>query len=120
MFVMEWQSDQEERLSKKPASLKVHQLAKELGVSSKDIVTRCQSEDIPDIVNHLSSVSIGLAMTVREWFAGAAGAMGAGTTGDHAGDASNAGTSVAHEPAVTKTPSGSSVTALQSIPTAGS
>ena len=111
MFVMEWQSDQEERLSKKPASLKVHQLAKELGVSSKDIVTRCQSEDIPDIVNHLSSVSIGLAMTVREWFAGAAGAMGAGTTGDHAGDASNAGTSVAHEPAVTKTPSGSSVTA---------
>ncbi|RLS99505.1 MAG: hypothetical protein DWI16_01490, partial [Planctomycetota bacterium] len=35
-------------------SLKVHQLAKELNVSSKDIVTRCQVEEIPDIVNHLS------------------------------------------------------------------
>jgi translation initiation factor IF-2 len=63
---------QEERLSKKPAALKVHQLAKELGVSSKDIVARCQAEEIPDIVNHLSPVSVGLAMTVREWFAGAA------------------------------------------------
>ena len=59
-------------MSKKPASLKVHQLAKELGVSSKDIVARCQAEEIPDIVNHLSPVSVGLALTVREWFAGAA------------------------------------------------
>ena len=59
-------------MSKKPVSLKVHQLAKELNVSSKDIVTRCQVEEIPDIVNHLSNVSIGLAVTVREWFAGAA------------------------------------------------
>ncbi|MEY3021303.1 MAG: hypothetical protein RIS86_499, partial [Planctomycetota bacterium] len=59
----------EERLSKKPASLKVHQLAKELGVSSKDVVARCQAEQIPDIVNHLSPVSVGLAVTIREWFA---------------------------------------------------
>ena len=59
-------------MSKKPAALKVHQLAKELGVSSKDIVARCQAEEIPDIVNHLSPVSVGLALTVREWFAGAA------------------------------------------------
>ena len=63
---------QEERLSKKPAALKVHQLAKELGVTSKDIVARCQSEDIPGIKDHLSPVSVGLALTVREWFAGAA------------------------------------------------
>ena len=55
-------------MSKKPVSLKVHELAKELGVSSKDIVARCQSEDIASIVNHLSPVSVGLAMTVREWF----------------------------------------------------
>jgi translation initiation factor IF-2 len=55
-------------LSKKPASLKVHQLAKELGVSSKDIVSRCQQEEIPDIANHLSPVSLGLAETVRKWF----------------------------------------------------
>ena len=55
-------------MSKKPVSLKVHELAKELGVSSKDIVARCQSEDIASIVNHLSPVSVGLALTVREWF----------------------------------------------------
>ena len=61
-------------MSKKPAPLKVHQLAKELGVSSKDIVARCQSEEIPDIVNHLSPVSVGLALTIREWFANAGGA----------------------------------------------
>jgi len=67
-------------LSKKPAALKVHQLAKELGVSSKDIVARCQAEEIPDIVNHLSPVSVGLAMTVREWFAGAAAAEGGSAT----------------------------------------
>jgi len=58
-------------LSKKPAPLKVHQLAKELGVSSKDIVARCQAEDIPDIATHLSPVSVGLALTIREWFANA-------------------------------------------------
>ncbi len=66
-------------MSKKPASLKVHQLAKELGVSSKDIVTRCQQEEIPDIVNHLSPVSVGLALTVREWFKNAGGGAGEGS-----------------------------------------
>jgi len=66
-------------LSKKPAPLKVHQLAKELGVSSKDIVARCQTEEIPDIVNHLSPVSVGLAVTIREWFANAGGATATAT-----------------------------------------
>jgi len=66
-------------LSKKPAPLKVHQLAKELSVSSKDIVARCQTEEIPDIVNHLSPVSVGLAVTIREWFANAGGATATAT-----------------------------------------
>ena len=52
----------------KKAALKVHQLAKELGVNSKDIVAKCQAEEIPDITTHLSPVSIGLAQTIREWF----------------------------------------------------
>ena len=59
-------------MSKKPASLKVHQLAKELNVSSKDIVAWCQKEEIPDIVNHLSNVKIGLAETLRAQFKDAA------------------------------------------------
>jgi translation initiation factor IF-2 len=46
----------------------VHQLAKELGVSSKDIVSKCQAEGIPDITNHMSAISVGLSVTVREWF----------------------------------------------------
>ncbi len=76
-------------MSKKPASLKVHQLAKELGVSSKDIVARCQQEEIPDIVNHLSPVSVGLALTVREWFKNAGGgAAEAAASGESADEAS--------------------------------
>jgi len=59
-------------LSKK-VQLRIHQLAKELNVNSKDIVARCQSEDIPDIVNHMSPVSVGLAQTIREWFGSAGG-----------------------------------------------
>ncbi|MCI0632014.1 MAG: translation initiation factor IF-2 [Phycisphaerales bacterium] len=43
-------------------------MAKELGVDSKDIVAKCQAEDIPDIINHMSVVSAGLAATIREWF----------------------------------------------------
>ena len=56
----------------KKTALKVHQLAKELGVNSKDIVARCQAEEIPGITAHLSPVSVGLAQTIREWFSGGA------------------------------------------------
>jgi translation initiation factor IF-2 len=55
-------------VAKKTAALRVHTLAKELGVSSKDIVAKCQAEDIPDITNHMSAVSVGLSHTIREWF----------------------------------------------------
>ncbi len=48
--------------------LRVHQLAKELGVASKAIVDKCQAEDIDGIVNHMSLVSAGLAASIREWF----------------------------------------------------
>ncbi len=71
-------------MSKKPVSQKVHQLAKELGLSSKDIITRCQSEDIPDITTHLSPVSVGLALTIREWFAGSLGGVATATAPDTA------------------------------------
>ena len=55
-------------MSKKAASIRVFQLAKELGVDSKDVVAKCQAEDIPGIENHMSVVSIGLSATIREWF----------------------------------------------------
>ena len=59
----------------KKAQFRIHQLAKELGVNSKDIVAKCQAEEIPDIANHMSPVSVGLAQTIREWFGGGDGAV---------------------------------------------
>ncbi|MGN6369935.1 MAG: translation initiation factor IF-2 [Phycisphaerae bacterium] len=50
-------------------SLKVFQLAKELGVDSKVIVKKCKDEQVPNIETHMSPVSAGLAATIREWFA---------------------------------------------------
>lgn len=55
-------------MAKKAAINRVHQLAKKLGVGSKDIVAKCESEGIPDITNHMSAVSAGLAATISEWF----------------------------------------------------
>ena len=46
---------------------RVHQLAKELGVSSKAILEKCKAEDIP-VKNHMSTLSAGLEATIREWF----------------------------------------------------
>jgi translation initiation factor IF-2 len=55
-------------VAKKAAINRVHQLARKLGVGSKDIVAKCESEGIPDITNHMSAVSAGLAATISEWF----------------------------------------------------
>ena len=55
-------------VAKKGSTTRVFQLAKELGVSSKDIIAKCQAEDIQGITNHMSAVNIGLAATIREWF----------------------------------------------------
>lgn len=52
---------------------RVFELAKELDVESKAIVQKCKAEGIPTIKNHMSSVSIGLEATVREWFTGGGG-----------------------------------------------
>lgn len=46
---------------------RVHQLAKELGVKSTAIVSKCQDEGL-DIKNHMSTLSAGLEATIREWF----------------------------------------------------
>ena len=46
---------------------RVHLLADELGVTSKAIIDKCQAENL-DIRNHMSTISAGLAATIREWF----------------------------------------------------
>lgn len=48
--------------------LRVHTLAQELGVASKDIIAKCDAEGIGTLKNHMSVVSAGLAESIREWF----------------------------------------------------
>ncbi|MCA9250374.1 MAG: translation initiation factor IF-2 [Phycisphaerales bacterium] len=47
--------------------MRVHILAKELNVTSKDILAKCRAEEI-DLKNHMSTLGPGLEATVREWF----------------------------------------------------
>jgi len=49
------------------AATRVYILAKELEVSSSAILKKCQDEDI-SLKNHMSTISAGLAATIREWF----------------------------------------------------
>ncbi len=55
-------------MAKKTATKRVHHVAKELGVTSKAIVQKCTQEGIPDVTNHMSALSAGLAATITEWF----------------------------------------------------
>ncbi len=48
--------------------LRVHTLSKELGVTSKAILDKCKSEGVEGVTNHMSTLSAGLAETIREWF----------------------------------------------------
>lgn len=50
------------------ATTRVHLLAKELGVNSKAIINKCQAEGLDQVKNHMSTISAGLAATIREWF----------------------------------------------------
>ena len=55
-------------MAKKASTKRVHQIAKELGVTSKDVVSKCEMEGIPSVTNHMSTLSAGLAATIRDWF----------------------------------------------------
>ncbi len=55
-------------MAKKSTTIRVHELAKELGVKSKEIIAKCEAEDIPGVTNHMSALAIGLAETIRQWF----------------------------------------------------
>ncbi|MBL0870416.1 MAG: translation initiation factor IF-2 [Phycisphaerales bacterium] len=64
------------------AKVRINDLAKELGVHSKDIIAKCLAEDVPaDVVKSgMSTIPVGLAQSVREWFADAASAQGGTAT----------------------------------------
>ncbi len=49
------------------ATTRVYLLARELGVKSSAIVKKCKDEGL-DVKNHMSTISAGLAATIKEWF----------------------------------------------------
>lgn len=55
-------------MAKKATTNRVHKIAKELGVTSKDIIAKCENEGIPNIKTYQSAVSAGLEATIKEWF----------------------------------------------------
>ncbi|MFM9144112.1 MAG: hypothetical protein ACKORL_01760, partial [Phycisphaerales bacterium] len=55
-------------MSKQAQKVRVSQLAKDLGVDWKLIKAKCESEGIDQAKTASSTVSIGLAETIREWF----------------------------------------------------
>jgi translation initiation factor IF-2 len=62
------------------AGIRVNQLAKELGVESRAILQKLRDEGLGDQApNHMSVLKLGLAASVREWFAHAVGESGGGT-----------------------------------------
>jgi translation initiation factor IF-2 len=46
---------------------RVFELAREIGVTSKQILAKCRAEGL-DIKNHMTALSAGLEATIREWF----------------------------------------------------
>jgi translation initiation factor IF-2 len=48
-------------------TLRVHTLAKELGVTSKEVIEKCRAEGV-ELKNHMAAISAGLAESIREWF----------------------------------------------------
>ena len=54
-------------------AMRVFELARELGVTSKVVLEKCRAEGL-EIKNHMSTLSVGLEVTIREWFSDAAGA----------------------------------------------
>ncbi len=48
-------------------AIRVHNLAKELGVTSKAILEKCRAEGMR-LKNHMSVLTVGQAATIREWF----------------------------------------------------
>jgi translation initiation factor IF-2 len=60
-------------VSKQIQKVRISQLAKDLGVDWKDIKAKCDSEGIDQAKSASSTVTIGLAATIREWFSGAGG-----------------------------------------------
>jgi len=61
---------------------RIFEVARELGVNSKAVLSKCRAEGI-EIKNHMSTVSAGLEATIREWFSEAEDSTTAVETTQH-------------------------------------
>ncbi|MBL7133724.1 MAG: translation initiation factor IF-2 [Phycisphaerae bacterium] len=64
------------------AKQRIFELAQELGVASKVVLTKCRAEGL-DVKNHMSTVSAGLAATICEWFSEGSATSTAVETTEH-------------------------------------
>lgn len=58
---------------------RIFELAREMGVTSKIVLTKCRAEGL-EVKNHMSALSAGLEATIREWFSEADGGTAVETT----------------------------------------
>ena len=61
---------------------RVFELARELGVTSKQVLAKCRAEGL-EIKNHMSTILVGLQATIEEWFSEEGGAHTAVETTEH-------------------------------------
>ena len=57
--------------------IRITQVAKDLGIPTKDIIEKCISEGIEGVTTPQASIPIGLAETIKEWFGGSGSTTGA-------------------------------------------
>ena len=57
--------------------IRITQVAKDLGIPTKDIIEKCISEGIEGVTSPQASIPIGLAETIKEWFGGSGSTTGA-------------------------------------------
>ncbi|MDB5319516.1 MAG: infB, partial [Phycisphaerales bacterium] len=80
------------------SGVRVNALAKEMGLESKDILSKLKGEGLDWAHNHMSTLTFGQAETVREWYR--SGQLGTGkpaSAGAAAADAEEETSDAAHE-----------------------
>ncbi|MBM4009716.1 MAG: GTP-binding protein, partial [Planctomycetes bacterium] len=52
--------------------VRITQIAKDIGISAKDIIEKCAREGVEGVTTPQATVTLGLAETIKEWFGGGA------------------------------------------------
>lgn len=60
--------------------VRITQIAKDIGISTKDIIEKCAREGVEGVTTPQATVPLGLAETIREWFGGVSASSAAETS----------------------------------------